>query len=163
MSKRLTSLITLIAGLLLVAGIAVAQVGGSDESTATSTSTTLEDNGGDRPDGVSDDTPGDISGPCDEAEHADDLRCGGSGTQVDDGADDISDDSPGDVSGPCDEAEHANDPRCTGVVGSDDESHDSDDDDTIENHSDDSDDDDSDDDSSDDHDSDDDEDESDDD
>ncbi|MCP9486817.1 MAG: hypothetical protein MSC30_13225 [Gaiellaceae bacterium MAG52_C11] len=60
----------------------------------------------------------DISGPCDEAEHANDPRCTGTGTST--GADD--DPVPAgttigtdDVSGPCDEPEHANDPRCTGI------------------------------------------------
>lgn len=55
----------------------------------------------------------DISGPCDEAEHANDPRCAGvtvppalptRPTAID-------------ISGPCDEAEHANDPRCTGAGG----------------------------------------------
>jgi hypothetical protein len=58
------------------------------------------------------DEAGDISGPCDEAEHANDPRCTGATVP---GADDDNrdDDGPGDISGPCDEAEHANDPRCT--------------------------------------------------
>jgi hypothetical protein len=80
----------------------------------------------------------DISGPCDEAEHANDPRCAGvtvASTQnsIDDNATDnsVDDDatdnsvednatnnSVEDISGPCDEAEHANDPRCTGVNGS---------------------------------------------
>jgi len=55
----------------------------------------------------------DISGPCDEAEHANDPRCAG-----------VSLPGPAagvaagvvDISGPCDELEHANDPRCTGAV-----------------------------------------------
>ena len=56
----------------------------------------------------------DISGPCDEAEHANDPRCTGR-----DAVDPSPEDSPSvgtgvDISGPCDEAEHANDPRCTG-------------------------------------------------
>ncbi|MGH3016555.1 MAG: hypothetical protein ACRDNN_16545, partial [Gaiellaceae bacterium] len=60
-----------------------------------------------------DDPAGDVRGPCDEAEHANDPRCTGiapaTTTTVGD------DDEAGeDVSGPCDEAEHANDPRCTG-------------------------------------------------
>ncbi|MEA2453215.1 MAG: hypothetical protein QOG04_1925, partial [Actinomycetota bacterium] len=74
----------------------------------------------------------DISGPCDEAEHANDPRCAGvtadpspsPRASVDDD-DDRDDDGPGDISGPCDEAEHANDPRCTGATGSDDDSDDS--------------------------------------
>jgi hypothetical protein len=59
--------------------------------------------------------PIDISGPCDEAEHANDPRCSGvvgGRAERDDGA---GQDVLGDISGPCDEAEHANDPRCTGT------------------------------------------------
>jgi hypothetical protein len=56
----------------------------------------------------------DVSGPCDEAEHADDPRC--AGVSVATGAADASGE---DVSGPCDEAEHADDPRCTGSTGDD--------------------------------------------
>ena len=81
----------------------------------------------------------DISGPCDEAEHANDPRCAGGAAAADDGRgrDHPEDDGVGeddatgtapvsgvDVSGPCDEAEHAGDPRCTGaatVVGDDDD------------------------------------------
>src|SRR6185312_3836395 len=67
----------------------------------------------------------DVSGPCDEAEHANDPRCTGAArvvagtapgataptttTRDDDG-------NREDVRGPCDEAEHANDPRCTGAA-----------------------------------------------
>lgn len=61
---------------------------------------------------------GDVSGPCDEAEHANDPQCSGAQTTED------NDDVAGvDVSGPCDEAEHADDPRCTGAQtrGDDDE------------------------------------------
>ena len=51
----------------------------------------------------------DISGPCDEAEHANDPRCAGQPTPAPQAP------AQGvDISGPCDEAEHANDPRCTG-------------------------------------------------
>ena len=65
----------------------------------------------------------DVSGPCDELEHANDPRCTGADTTT--GVDD--DRAPAgttagtttmgkaDVSGPCDEPEHANDPRCTGA------------------------------------------------
>jgi hypothetical protein len=61
----------------------------------------------------------DISGPCDEAEHANDPRCKGASAPAK-GDDDLSFDF--DISGPCDEAEHANDPRCTGVGGVEDNS-----------------------------------------
>ncbi|MDX6587470.1 MAG: hypothetical protein QOI31_1943 [Solirubrobacterales bacterium] len=75
----------------------------------------------------------DVSGPCDEAEHANDPRCLPGGEDRGDnggGADDQSgrdhpedngvadpNDIDEDISGPCDEAEHANDPECTGVTG----------------------------------------------
>lgn len=72
-----------------------------------------------------------ISGPCDEAEHAADPRCTGSAAagraeddEADDRAEDRQDDDDAedradarreageDVRGSCDEAEHAGDPRC---------------------------------------------------
>ena len=55
----------------------------------------------------------DISGNCDEAEHANDAACAGvnaTGT-----TDDATQNSVEDVSGNCDEAEHAADPSCTGT------------------------------------------------
>jgi hypothetical protein len=64
----------------------------------------------------------DLSGPCDEAEHANDPRCTGAApagrtTTGDDDRRDHGVREPGeDVRGPCDEAEHANDPRCTGAA-----------------------------------------------
>ncbi len=70
-------------------------------------------------------TTADVSGPCDEAEHAGDPRCAGTTTRAEDdgrrraGDRDDADDrrEPGeDIPGPCDEAEHANDPRCTGAA-----------------------------------------------
>jgi hypothetical protein len=61
----------------------------------------------------------DISGNCDEAEHADDPGCAG----VVLSPAPTTPPAPGtvDVSGPCDEAAHVNDPRCTGgaVAGDD--------------------------------------------
>jgi hypothetical protein len=82
----------------------------------------------------------DVSGPCDEAEHANDPQCGGTSTTIGedenddnsvtsttlvDGDDDGGatsttlvngdDDGGDDISGPCDEAEHANDPACAGT------------------------------------------------
>jgi hypothetical protein len=74
-------------------------------------------------------TAEDVSGPCDEAEHANDPRCaGGTGRHHETAGDDrrhVQDDDADearevevgeDVPGPCDEAEHASDPRCaTGV------------------------------------------------
>jgi hypothetical protein len=53
----------------------------------------------------------DISGPCDEAEHAKDPRCAGVRAPTPSAGGGV------DISGPCDEAEHANDPRCTGAGG----------------------------------------------
>ncbi len=72
-------------------------------------------------------TSGDISGNCDEAEHANDVECGGTGAVSDDDnsstlSGDDSPSTPGDISGNCDEAEHANDVECggTGAVSGDD-------------------------------------------
>ncbi len=53
----------------------------------------------------------DVSGNCDEAEHANDAACAGTATSVDD---DATSNSVEDVSGNCDEAEHANDAVCVG-------------------------------------------------
>ena len=113
--------LTLILGVALfgiLAAVVVASQGADDPAGTTDTvtetverTTTVEDN----PNRVRDDDAQgeDISGPCDEAEHANDPRCAGQapGVRVDD-------DAPAngvDISGPCDEAEHANDPRCTGA------------------------------------------------
>jgi hypothetical protein len=116
---------------LLAAGTTVVFAAASGDSTTTAptgTSTTR--------------TTEDISGPCDEAEHANDPRCAGAARGREDdrgagdrgrhggGADDPAghdrfddhgnDDAvaePGeDISGTCDEAEHASDPRCTGAA-----------------------------------------------
>jgi hypothetical protein len=90
MSNRTTWLIAAIASLTLVAGVAIAQIGSGATTPTSTTSTTIDDNGGLRPDGVSDDAPGDISGNCDEAEHANDPECAGGGA-----SDDSSDDRSG--------------------------------------------------------------------
>src|SRR3712207_4788268 len=58
-------------------------------------------------------TTSEISGPCDEAEHANDPRC--AGVQAPRRAGAPAAGAGVDISGPCDEAEHANDPRCAGV------------------------------------------------
>jgi hypothetical protein len=74
-------------------------------------------------------TAEDVSGPCDEAEHANDPRCGGATASTPAPAPapaqttTIDDDANDDVSGPCDEAEHANDPRCTGGAAVADDDH----------------------------------------
>jgi hypothetical protein len=112
--------LTLILGVALfgiLAAVVVASQGADDPAGTTDTvtdtverTTTVEDN----PDRVrdDDDAGGDISGPCDEAEHANDPRCTGQGPAA---GDDRAPAQGGDISGPCDEAEHAIDPRCTGA------------------------------------------------
>ena len=105
---------------LVIAGATVAFAQLGDDSPSTTTSSTTS-------------TAEDISGPCDEAEHANDPRCAGGAPDDDQGrgdddngrgrdhpeddgiVDDDDDDAGEDISGPCDEAEHANDPECTGV------------------------------------------------
>ena len=74
--------------------------------------------------GASHDTADDLSGSCDEAEHAADPACAGTPTAGDDEADDLS--------GNCDETEHAADPECAGTptAGHDDQAGDDDDDGT---------------------------------
>jgi hypothetical protein len=107
--------------LTLAIGGASAVFAAVDDNSTRTASTTMED----------------VSGPCDEAEHANDPRCaGGNGRHdeavvdhrggiQDDDADEPRDAQVGeDVPGPCDEAEHANDPRCAagapaGPVGED--------------------------------------------
>ena len=92
------------AGLLLGGGaLALGQNSADDGLTTTNQTTTVE-------------KPGDVSGPCDEAEHANDPRCDGHQRPEDGRGNDENEDA-GDISGPCDEAEHANDPRCTGAGG----------------------------------------------
>jgi hypothetical protein len=107
---------------LLAAGTAVVLGSPADEGVPAPTGTVNED----------------VSGPCDEAEHANDPRCAPGGQDrdedddrgrdhpEDDGVrgDDGDDDFGEDISGPCDEAEHANDPRCTGAVPGDDDGED---------------------------------------
>jgi hypothetical protein len=116
----MTKAAIIISAILVFAGVAAAgslpglSGGGSNSPTVDTPSlatTTVEDDG---------QVGEDISGPCDEAEHANDPRCTGiapaTTTTVGD------DDEAGeDVSGPCDEAEHANDPRCTGAQADDDD------------------------------------------
>jgi hypothetical protein len=112
--------LTLILGVALfgiLAAVVVASQGADDPAsteTVTDTverTTTVEDNP--KRERADDDAQNgvDISGPCDEAEHANDPRCGGQAPATQAPAQ-----GGVDISGPCDEAEHANDPRCTGVT-----------------------------------------------
>jgi hypothetical protein len=110
MRKAIT--LTLSVALLgIFAAVVVAAVGSSTDDRAstvptmtTETEPTTTAEGRQRQTGV------DISGPCDEAEHANDPRCTGVQAPPLPAGDGV------DVSGPCDEAEHANDPRCTGAL-----------------------------------------------
>jgi hypothetical protein len=116
--------LTLILGVALfgiLAAVVVASQGADDPASTepvTDTverTTTVEDNP--KRERADDDAQNgvDISGPCDEAEHANDPRCGGQAPATQAPAQ-----GGVDISGPCDEAEHANDPRCTGVPTGDD-------------------------------------------
>jgi hypothetical protein len=112
--------LTLILGVALfgiLAAVVVASQGADDPVGTTDTvtetvehTTTVEDNP--KRERADDDgqTGVDISGPCDEAEHANDPRCTGQAPATQAPAE-----TGEDISGPCDEAEHANDPRCTGA------------------------------------------------
>lgn len=118
MRKLLTTFLTL-ALLAVGAALAFAAVQGpsstpagsvSDDTTDTTETTTTRDDVRRSP---SREVGEDVSGPCDEAEHANDPRCTGqpapapAPSPVQAGQD---------ISGPCDEAEHVNDPRCTGAT-----------------------------------------------
>jgi hypothetical protein len=122
----MTKAAVIIGALLLLAGVATAGtlsgLSSSDDSPtvtipddsvsvedATISTGTVEDRT------TSVETGEDISGPCDEAEHANDPRCTGVGQARDGRRGRGRDDRREDIRGPCDEAEHANDPRCTGV------------------------------------------------
>src|SRR5918994_7546329 len=106
--RLLTIFAALLAAFAVGGGLALATGGGSSSSIDLTGSTTEIGT-------TTGDEAGDISGPCDEAEHANDPRCTGVTVPSADDDDNRDDDGPGDISGPCDEAEHANDPRCAGV------------------------------------------------
>jgi hypothetical protein len=116
----MTKAAIIISAIMVFAGVAAAGSlpglsGGASNSPTLSNpglaTTTVEDDG---------QRGEDISGPCDEAEHANDPRCSG----VAPATTTVGDDEAGeDISGPCDEAEHANDPRCTGAQADDDDRH----------------------------------------
>ena len=122
--------LTLILGVALfgiLAAVVVASQGADDPATTETVTdtvertTTVEDN----PTRTDDDaqTGVDISGPCDEAEHANDPRCVGQ-APAQQGTTQTAPTPGVDISGPCDEAEHAGDPRCTGAATGDDRGHD---------------------------------------
>ncbi|HZA59452.1 MAG TPA: hypothetical protein VE523_09740 [Solirubrobacterales bacterium] len=95
--------LAVLAGLLVGGGTLAVADNGADDGLETMTVTTTTEE------------PGDVSGPCDEAEHANDPRCDGTQRPENGAGDDDAD--VDDISGPCDEAEHANDPRCSGEGG----------------------------------------------
>jgi hypothetical protein len=105
------------------AGIALASIGGGSDTSSPTLSPVASTPG--TTTGMTG-TTGDVSGPCDEAEHRNDPRCAnGADGRRHRGNDDRRgrDREPGeDVRGPCDELEHANDPRCTGAGGGEDNS-----------------------------------------
>ena len=135
--RRALTLTLAVALFGILAAVVVAQVGqdqpapagttteGTTTGELTTTTETTDDRGGNRGPGrdddrvrVEDDNPADISGPCDEAEHANDPRCAGVNVPQQPAPAQPQAPTGGvDISGPCDEAEHANDPRCTGVGG----------------------------------------------
>lgn len=109
------------------AGAAMALTGPTTSTGSTSTTSTTS--GAAQSNSVStgstSSTGVDISGPCDEAEHANDPRCAGISVTRSSTSSTLT--TGVDISGPCDEVEHVNDPRCTGTSindrsGSDDDS-----------------------------------------
>ncbi len=143
---RVPTLAAAVTAGVLVAGAAFASGGADDPSPAnsgvTSTSTVSTERGTTQPTTITtepttittapDSVDGvDISGPCDEAEHADDPRCAGvvvtgstgsagstgstTSTTFDRPTTSTTMGDREDISGPCDEAEHADDPRCAGT------------------------------------------------
>ena len=115
MRKAIT--LTLSVALLgIFAAVVVAAVGPSDGTStlpASSTGTRTEDRTTTTGETTTPNAGVDISGPCDEAEHANDPGC--AGVQVPAAPAPPAQGGGVDISGPCDEAEHANDPRCTGA------------------------------------------------
>ena len=117
--------LTLILGVALfgiLAAVVVASQGADDPAGSTTVTETVErtTTAEDNPARVGRDDDGvrngvDISGPCDELEHANDPRCNGQAPAAG-GRDDVRREAGEDISGPCDELEHANDPRCTGAA-----------------------------------------------
>ena len=108
---RKTVTIVLAAALFgILAAVVMAQGGGDTSTTATTSTTeatettetteteTTPDVTTPEPTITTEDTVEDISGPCDEAEHANDARCTGAGLADDRGGDD--DRHGGDNSGP---------------------------------------------------------------
>jgi len=70
---------------------------------------------------VANSVPGDISGPCDEAEHANDPRCTGAGATADDNSGSGGDDDSGHHSGDDDDSSgHGGDDDSSGHGGDDD-------------------------------------------
>ena len=109
--------------LALGVGVAIAATNGSDGGAVRDDATSTSETDSGPAKAVSrraKKTGGDVSGPCDEAEHANDPRCAGRVRPEKRGATTTVRGAGEDVSGPCDEAEHANDPRCTGAAPADD-------------------------------------------
>jgi hypothetical protein len=109
-------LLTALTLTLVIGGATVVFAAVDDQSSGTATTATVR---------TAATTAGDVSGPCDEAEHANDPRCAPGngrhhaaagdkhgGVQGNDANAANEAEIGEDVSGPCDEAEHANDPRC---------------------------------------------------
>jgi hypothetical protein len=112
MRKLLTlTLAVLLVGLFAAVVFAAVESGDGSSSTTfgtTDTTDTTETTGTTE----TTTTPGDISGPCDEAENRNDPRCAGVAVPP---AAPVAPQGGVDISGPCDEPEHFGDPRCTGV------------------------------------------------
>ena len=120
MRKLLTlTLAVLLVGLFAAVVFAAVESGDGSSSTTFGTTDTTDTTETTETTGTTETTttPGDISGPCDEAENRNDPRCAGVAVPPAQGAAPapVAPQGGVDISGPCDEPEHFNDPRCTGV------------------------------------------------
>ena len=119
MRKLLTlTLAVLLVGLFAAVVFAAVESGDGSSSTTFGTTDTTDTTETTETTGTTETTttPGDISGPCDEAENRNDPRCAGVTVPPAQGTAPVAPQGGVDISGPCDEPEHFNDPRCTGGV-----------------------------------------------
>ena len=130
MAKLIPTLLGVFAITAAAIGVGLLMQPSSEPATAVSFRTTTNDDATTAATTTGREAGEDVSGPCDEAEHANDPRCAGAAgavagttavTTTAAATTTTGREAGEDVSGPCDEAEHANDPRCTGAATSTDD------------------------------------------